>query len=75
VADGVAQPGLNSAMDGGLVIAREVSSADRRRAELDQTSKRLRADRDEAVRVAHRAGLSMREIARILGMSHQRVFK
>lgn len=45
----------------------------RHEAELEQSAEALRAERDDAIRSAHKAGLPMADIARVLGMSHQRV--
>jgi excisionase family DNA binding protein len=33
----------------------------------------LRQERDDTIRAAHEAGLTVREIARLAGVSHQRV--
>jgi hypothetical protein len=40
---------------------------------VDSDRERLRQERDEAIRTAHEAGLTVREIARLAGASHQRV--
>jgi DNA invertase Pin-like site-specific DNA recombinase len=40
---------------------------------LDVDRDRVRRDRDKAIRRAHKAGMTSREIARISGISHQRV--
>ena len=40
---------------------------------VDSDRERLRQERDEAIRAAHGAGLTVREIARLAGVSHQRV--
>jgi DNA invertase Pin-like site-specific DNA recombinase len=40
---------------------------------VDSDRDRLRQERDEAIRAAHEAGLTVREIARLAGVSHQRV--
>lgn len=40
---------------------------------VDSDRERLRQERDEAIRAAHDAGLTVREIARLAGVSHQRV--
>ena len=40
---------------------------------VDSDRERLRQERDEAIRAAHEAGLTVREIARLAGVSHQRV--
>lgn len=40
---------------------------------VDSDRERLRRERDEAIRAAHGAGLTVREIARLAGVSHQRV--
>jgi DNA-directed RNA polymerase specialized sigma subunit len=40
---------------------------------LEEAGEELRADRDEAIRAAYKAGLPMVAIAEVLGMSHQRV--
>jgi hypothetical protein len=40
---------------------------------LDADRDRVRRERDKAIRRAHRAGMTAREIARISGVSHQRV--
>jgi DNA-directed RNA polymerase specialized sigma24 family protein len=45
----------------------------RREAELEQAAEALRADRDEAIRKAHRDDLPMADIAEILSLTHQRV--
>jgi hypothetical protein len=39
----------------------------------DSDRERLRQERDEAIRAAHAAGMTVREIARLAGVSHQRV--
>lgn len=40
---------------------------------VDSDRERLRQERDKAIRAAHEAGLTVREIARLAGVSHQRV--
>jgi hypothetical protein len=40
---------------------------------VDSDRERLRQERDEAIRAAHETGLTVREIARLAGVSHQRV--
>lgn len=45
----------------------------KREAELERSAERLRADRDKAIREAYKDGLPMADIARVLGMSHQRI--
>jgi outer membrane murein-binding lipoprotein Lpp len=40
---------------------------------LDNDRERVRADRNKAIRRAAKAGMTSREIARISGLSHQRV--
>ena len=45
----------------------------RREAALEQASEDLRQERDEAIRTAYSAGLPMKAIAHVMGMSHQRV--
>ena len=40
---------------------------------VDSDRERLRQERDDAIRAAHEAGLTVREIARLVGVSHQRV--
>jgi DNA-directed RNA polymerase specialized sigma subunit len=45
----------------------------RREAALEQAGEDLRQERDEAIRTAYGEGLPMKAIARIMGMSHQRV--
>lgn len=45
----------------------------RRERELEAVAERLRAERDEAIRVAYREELTMAEIAKALKMSHQRI--
>jgi hypothetical protein len=40
---------------------------------LDSDRERVRADRDKAIRRAAKTGMTSREIARISGLSHQRV--
>jgi hypothetical protein len=42
---------------------------------LDERAARNTAKRDEAIRKAHASGLTMREIAKIAGVSHQRVYQ
>ena len=41
--------------------------------EVDSDRELLRQERDGAIRAAHSAGLTVREIARLAGVSHQRV--
>jgi hypothetical protein len=50
-----------------------VRQYEREKSKLDQRSARNTAKRDAAIRNAHTAGLTMREIAKIAGVSHQRV--
>jgi DNA-directed RNA polymerase specialized sigma subunit len=45
----------------------------RREAALEQAAEALRADRDKAIRGAHKEGLPMSDIADILSLTHQRV--
>jgi predicted transcriptional regulator len=40
---------------------------------LDVDRDRVRRERDKAIKRAHKAGMTSREIARISGVSHQRV--
>jgi DNA-directed RNA polymerase specialized sigma24 family protein len=40
---------------------------------VDSDRERLRRERDEAIQAAYEAGLTVREIARLAGVSHQRV--
>lgn len=40
---------------------------------LDVGRDRVRRERDKAIKRAHKAGMTSREIARISGISHQRV--
>jgi len=40
---------------------------------VDSDRERLRQERDDAIRAAHDAELTVREIARLAGVSHQRV--
>jgi hypothetical protein len=46
---------------------------ERERANLETRSLKNTEARDKAIRKAHGAGLTMREIAKIAGLSHQRV--
>jgi DNA-directed RNA polymerase specialized sigma24 family protein len=46
---------------------------ERREREHDRAGERLRAERDEAIRQAHRDGLPTRDIAAIMHLSHQHV--
>jgi DNA-directed RNA polymerase specialized sigma24 family protein len=46
---------------------------ERERAKLERQSLRNAQKRDKAIRKAHAAGLTMREIATIANMSHQRI--
>jgi len=52
-----------------------VFAADYQRREevLDKESEELRVDRDQAIREAYDGGMTMRDIAAILVISHQRV--
>jgi hypothetical protein len=43
--------------------------------ELERGMVELRAERDEAIRAAHRAGVSVTRIASVFKISHQRVSK
>jgi DNA-directed RNA polymerase specialized sigma subunit len=45
----------------------------RRETELARAAEALRADRDQAIRKAHKDDLPMSDIAEILGLTHQRV--
>jgi DNA-directed RNA polymerase specialized sigma subunit len=40
---------------------------------LEQAGEDLRQERDEAIRAAYSEGLPMKAIAKVMGMSHQRV--
>ena len=40
---------------------------------LEGVAEKLRQGRDEAIRRAHRDGMTMRDIATVLRMTHQRV--
>lgn len=40
---------------------------------MERAAEQLRAERDKAIRVAYKDGLTMADIARVLKMSHQRV--
>lgn len=44
-----------------------------REAELAKAAEELRADRDRAIRQAHKDDLPMSDIAEILSLTHQRV--
>jgi DNA-directed RNA polymerase specialized sigma subunit len=44
-----------------------------RERKLEKQAEKLREERDKAIRTAHREGLPMKDIARVLKMSHQRV--
>jgi DNA-directed RNA polymerase specialized sigma subunit len=44
-----------------------------REGSLERSAEELRAERDQAIQAAYKAGLPMADIARVLGMSHQRV--
>jgi predicted transcriptional regulator len=46
---------------------------ERERAKLEARSLKNTEARDKAIRKAHEAGMTMREIANIAGLSHQRV--
>jgi transcriptional regulator with XRE-family HTH domain len=45
----------------------------REKSQLDKRVARITAKRDNAIKQAHAAGLTMREIAKIAGVSFQRV--
>jgi DNA-directed RNA polymerase specialized sigma24 family protein len=46
---------------------------EREKAKLDRQVAKNTAERDKAVKKAHAAGLTMREIAKLAGVSYQRV--
>lgn len=46
---------------------------ERRQAALEQTADQLREERDEAIRAAYKDGLPMEAIAKVVGLSFQRV--
>jgi predicted DNA-binding protein YlxM (UPF0122 family) len=46
---------------------------EREKATLDKRAQKNTAKRDAAIRNAHAAGLSMREIAKLANVSHQRI--
>jgi DNA-directed RNA polymerase specialized sigma subunit len=50
-----------------------VRQHDREKAKLEQRALRNTEKRDKAVRKAHAAGMTMRDIAKVAGISHQRV--
>lgn len=60
------------AADDQVIRARLVELADQLGG-VDSDRERLRQERDEVIRAAHEAGLTVREIARLAGVSHQRV--
>ena len=60
------------AADDQAIRARLVELADQLGG-VDSDRERLRQERDGAIRAAHEAGLTVREIARLAGVSHQRV--
>jgi len=60
------------AADDHAIRARLVELADQLGG-VDSDRERLRQERDDAIRAAHEAGLTVREIARLAGVSHQRV--
>jgi 50S ribosomal subunit-associated GTPase HflX len=60
------------AADDQAIRARLVELADQLGG-VDSDRERLRQERDDAIRAAHEAGLTVREIARLAGVSHQRV--
>lgn len=62
------------AADDQAIRARLVELADQLGG-VDSDRERLRQERDEAIRAAHDAGLTVREIARLAGVSHQRVHR
>mgnify|MGYP001461116000 CR=1 FL=1 len=45
----------------------------RRQTEIERTRERLREERDDAIRHAYEAGMTMDEIAAIVGLSQQRI--
>jgi DNA-directed RNA polymerase specialized sigma subunit len=46
---------------------------ERRQAELEQTAEQLREERDKAILAAYKDGLPMEAIAKVVGLSFQRV--
>jgi hypothetical protein len=54
-------------------LLREARETRDRLLELQHEAERARVDHDHAIRRLHAAGASMREIAEILGLSHQRI--
>jgi AcrR family transcriptional regulator len=56
-------------------LRRVVREYEREKSKLDRLSWRNTAKRDKAIKKAHAAGMTMREIAKIAGVSHQRVYQ
>jgi sugar-specific transcriptional regulator TrmB len=52
-----------------------VREYEREKSKLDRLSSRNTVKRDRAIKKAHTAGMTMREIAKIAGVSHQRVYQ
>ena len=46
---------------------------ERRQREHGKAAERLRAERDEAIRQAHKEGMPLRDIAAVVRLSHQHV--
>jgi hypothetical protein len=54
-------------------LRRAVRVYEREKSKLDRLSMRNTGKRDKAIRKAHASGLTMREVAKIAGVSYQRV--